>query len=511
MRSRIRLGVLGVVVGLGLLTQSASAQSQTRYPRPVFRFDQDLTVPLGTEVYDVTVVSGALTVEGRVTRSAVVWLGNVRLTRTAVIDGSLIVMGGNVTVEDGATIGRDLVLAGGTLTAPIDFAPGRDHAVFGLPAVGRGARAAVPWVMRGLLWGRPLVPDLAWVWAVVGIAFALSVALVLIFGQAVRSASDVVVERPLRTFITGILVLIIVGPLLAIFAATIVGLVVIPVLLFALLVAWTVGKVGVARGIGHRVFHERDPDNRFQALRSLVIGFGLVTLAYMVPILGLITWSLVSVFGLGAASIAMMATLRREYPRKPKPPKAPKAPKGAAPIVPTGPPPPAMPLSTAEPEPTVEAPTDAGDVPPDAGDVPPDAGGRPPSSARGMLALPKAEFLPRAAAFALDCVLIGIVDRLLDSRQDGMYFILLVSYHIAFWTWQGTTLGGIIVGLRVVRTDGGPLRFVDGLVRGLSSMFSIAVLGLGCFWMLQDPDHQTWHDKIAGTYVLKVPRHFPLA
>jgi uncharacterized RDD family membrane protein YckC len=42
-------------------------------------------------------------------------------------------------------------------------------------------------------------------------------------------------------------------------------------------------------------------------------------------------------------------------------------------------------------------------------------------------------------------------------------------------------------------------------------MFSIAVLGLGCFWMLQDPEHQTWHDKIAGTYVLKVPRHWALS
>jgi uncharacterized RDD family membrane protein YckC len=456
----------------------------------------------------VTVISGALTVEGRVEWDAVVWLGDVRLAPTAVIDGSLIVVGGNVTIEDGATVGRDFVLVGGSVTAPIDFAPGSEHAVFGMPALGRGARAAVPWVLRGLLWGRPIVPELEWVWAVVGIAFALSVALVLIFGQAVRASTEVVVERPLRTFLTGILVLVIIGPLLAIFAATIVGLVVIPVLLFALLVAWTVGKVGVARGIGHRVLHESDPASRFQALRSLAIGFGLVTLAYMVPILGVITWSLVSVFGLGAATIAMMATLRREYPRKPKPPKPPKAPKGAPPMASTDQadptPPPAMPLSATAPGPSVESPVDAGDQPPD-------AGGGPPSSARGMLALPKAEFLPRAAAFALDCVLIGIVDRLLDSRQDGMYFILLVSYHIAFWTWQGTTLGGIIVGLRVVKTDGGPLRFVDGLVRGLSSMFSIAVLGLGCFWMLQDPEHQTWHDKIAGTYVLKVPRHWALS
>ena len=33
-------------------------------------------------------------------------------------------------------------------------------------------------------------------------------------------------------------------------------------------------------------------------------------------------------------------------------------------------------------------------------------------------------------------------------------FLLLLAYHIAFWTWKGTTVGGIICQLRVVRIDG---------------------------------------------------------
>jgi uncharacterized RDD family membrane protein YckC len=146
--------------------------------------------------------------------------------------------------------------------------------------------------------------------------------------------------------------------------------------------------------------------------------------------------------------------------------------------------------------------------------MPTPASGDDPAGAMALGAAPapeapseaRATFLDRTAAFALDCLLVAIIDRLLDSRVDGMYFILLVSYHIAFWTWQATTLGGIIVGLRVVRTDGQPLRPVDALVRGLSSVFSFAALGIGCFWMLHDPERQTWHDMIAGTYVVKVPR-----
>jgi uncharacterized RDD family membrane protein YckC len=63
----------------------------------------------------------------------------------------------------------------------------------------------------------------------------------------------------------------------------------------------------------------------------------------------------------------------------------------------------------------------------------------------------------------------------------------------------------------VIRTTGEPLRPIDAVVRGLSSLFSIAALGIGCLWMLRDPARQAWHDKIAGTYVVKVPKDWPLA
>ena len=113
----------------------------------------------------------------------------------------------------------------------------------------------------------------------------------------------------------------------------------------------------------------------------------------------------------------------------------------------------------------------------------------------------------------LDVVLVVIATRLLDlfrPERDSAIFLLLLAYHIGFWTWKGTTVGGIICQLRLVRVDGSPLRFVDALVRGLSSIFSLAVLGLGGLWILKDPERQAWHDSIAGTYVVKVPRNWPL-
>jgi uncharacterized RDD family membrane protein YckC len=105
---------------------------------------------------------------------------------------------------------------------------------------------------------------------------------------------------------------------------------------------------------------------------------------------------------------------------------------------------------------------------------------------------------------------VAIATALLDFRDDGAFFVLLFFYFVAFWTWKGTTVGGIICNLRLIRTDGQPLRFIDALVRALSSLFSFAALGLGLLWILRDAERQAWHDKIAGTYVVRVPRNWPL-
>jgi len=72
-------------------------------------------------------------------------------------------------------------------------------------------------------------------------------------------------------------------------------------------------------------------------------------------------------------------------------------------------------------------------------------------------------------------------------------------------------VGGIICQVRVVRIDGQPVKLPDAIVRALASVLSIAAFGIGCFWILRDPERQAWHDKIAGTYVVKVPRGYAVA
>jgi uncharacterized RDD family membrane protein YckC len=218
----------------------------------------------------------------------------------------------------------------------------------------------------------------------------------------------------------------------------------------------------------------------------------------MIPILGIVTWAVSGVFGLGAAVMTLIVAYRRETPPAPRPvlpPPVPPADETATGGVPSG----AAPAPLAFASASVSGGADT--VPP----VPPA------SATTAALAFPYARFRDRLAALVLDVILVTMAVQLLDPRQEGRAFFLgLLAYHVGLWTWKQTTVGGIICQLRVVRINGNRLSFADALVRGLSGIFSVAVAGVGMLWILRDPERQAWHDKIAGTYVVKVPRNYPV-
>jgi uncharacterized RDD family membrane protein YckC len=79
--------------------------------------------------------------------------------------------------------------------------------------------------------------------------------------------------------------------------------------------------------------------------------------------------------------------------------------------------------------------------------------------------------------------------------------VLWVVLNAAMWAIAGRTPGQALFGLRVVRTDGTPVRLGRACVRSLCYLFSIILLA-GCLWILVDRRRQAWHDKLAGTLVV---------
>jgi uncharacterized RDD family membrane protein YckC len=85
--------------------------------------------------------------------------------------------------------------------------------------------------------------------------------------------------------------------------------------------------------------------------------------------------------------------------------------------------------------------------------------------------------------------------------------LLVIGYYTFFWTLVGFTPGKAILGLKVVRRNGAKLSFGRSLVRFFSYWISAIPLFLGFFWVLWDRNHRAWHDKIAGTQVLYIPKN----
>jgi uncharacterized RDD family membrane protein YckC len=78
-----------------------------------------------------------------------------------------------------------------------------------------------------------------------------------------------------------------------------------------------------------------------------------------------------------------------------------------------------------------------------------------------------------------------------------LYFIIM---HAVF----GQTIGKMIMGLQVVRTDGSGVGFLVSTVRFFGYIISSLLLFVGFFWIVVDPERQGWHDMMADTYVIKL-------
>jgi uncharacterized RDD family membrane protein YckC len=129
---------------------------------------------------------------------------------------------------------------------------------------------------------------------------------------------------------------------------------------------------------------------------------------------------------------------------------------------------------------------------------------------------------PRMAAGAADFLIVAVVYVIFlvmtylqmpenftpDRRVLGIYglcyFALVGIYLFLFMLSASQTPGMKYRGLTVVTLEDAPLDPRRACLRGLGYLISILPLLLGFLWMLIDPEHLTWADKVSGTYVKKI-------
>ncbi|HSS38987.1 MAG TPA: RDD family protein [Polyangia bacterium] len=83
-------------------------------------------------------------------------------------------------------------------------------------------------------------------------------------------------------------------------------------------------------------------------------------------------------------------------------------------------------------------------------------------------------------------------------------FLVVGVYWVLTWSLLGASLGQKALGMRVVNAQNGErIDLAKALVRYVGFVISAIPFALGLIWAGFDPRKQGWHDKIAGTYVVR--------
>lgn len=122
-------------------------------------------------------------------------------------------------------------------------------------------------------------------------------------------------------------------------------------------------------------------------------------------------------------------------------------------------------------------------------------------------------FWPRVGAYILDAIILGIVGFViglllgilhLAGLANIVSIILGIGYFGYFWTQRnGQSIGMSALNIRVVREDGQPITWGTAIIRYIVLFIGFVVIFLGVLWVIWDPKKQGWHDKAAGTVVVR--------
>lgn len=108
--------------------------------------------------------------------------------------------------------------------------------------------------------------------------------------------------------------------------------------------------------------------------------------------------------------------------------------------------------------------------------------------------------------YGIDPIMTGntLIKGPLDLLINYLLPIVLV---ILFWRYKSATPGKMA--LRAIIVDADTLQKPSSaslIIRYLGYIPSTLLFGLGYIWVAFDPRKQSWHDKLAGTLVIRAPK-----
>lgn len=121
-----------------------------------------------------------------------------------------------------------------------------------------------------------------------------------------------------------------------------------------------------------------------------------------------------------------------------------------------------------------------------------------------------APFGRRFLAIALDGLVLAVLDVLtqvigviLRAPVKPLQVIVPLFYIFVYKADRADSIGYRLAGIRIVALDGSEPRFLQMVLREICAILSALLFFAGMIAMLFDAHRQTWHDRVAGTYVIK--------
>ncbi len=105
----------------------------------------------------------------------------------------------------------------------------------------------------------------------------------------------------------------------------------------------------------------------------------------------------------------------------------------------------------------------------------------------------------------LPAVLIGILLTFFVRIEilSSLVFILVIILYIYLDGKYGGTPGKLILGLKIVNSEGKYIGIPTAALRYIGKVLSSMIIGIGHLFIVWEPKKQALHDKVANSYVIR--------
>lgn len=276
------LSTLVVIFISGIAVANNGAQI-----RDVIRMDSDITVAENQVVTNAVAIGSSINLlsGGQVRGDAVAIGGDVNLAANARVDGDAVAIGGQVLIEEGASIG------------------GSEVVMF--------SNARVLFDRFGLFGTVYLINTVICLLSLL-MVFVFGVFLLLLLPGHLQTITATINHHPFKSGMWGLGGVVAVTLFVILFAGSILGVLLIPIVQLAFAVVGLLGSVVTGLWVGNKIWR---PTN-FVGFKQFLIGMLILALITLLPVAGGLIILMLNLFGFGAVLLSRVGTVEPETIQK---------------------------------------------------------------------------------------------------------------------------------------------------------------------------------------------------